>query len=217
MNNLIECKTRFESLSIQEQLELQGIQQDYVEKIREGVINSNKAQIPFVGNFDEEVFRLQERLSKWRYLRGEHVSSFEWTILSSLVVMSITLIYQIRQDTLFYQLVTIVVSCSLLLCLLAIRDYDLRRPRENARFILFTQKLSHIFNKPPFIPREIVNAFTTKTFPFGESSLRTRDENGSYVIETVQFPFNPYRFLSFLTMIIVVGLVMFTLLSKYNP
>ena len=159
MNFLMERNSKFESFSLQEQINFEEIHQRFINNIRNSIHNLSDSRKSTTGDLYKEIHNLEDKISEWRYLKGTHVSIFEWLILTALVGMAIILFYQIRSDTLFYQIVTIVFSCSLILCLLVIRDYDLRRPREIIRFHLLTQKISNILSQPPYLPREIFDIY----------------------------------------------------------
>lgn len=216
MNQLIETNVQDDSNSYQEQIKVELILHDYIQKIREGIIKlKKKNSLNFSG--EEEVIQLEGKITKWRYLKSQHVSAFEWMILTSLVMMSVIITYQVRQNTLLFQFSTIIFACSLVLCLLAIRDYDLRRPRENSQFILFTQQISHILGLPPYIPKDLIenSYYTRKTFPFFGKKYRTKDREGNYVIQEFKTTSNISKVFTFLIVVIVFGFVFYTLLNKY--
>lgn len=217
MNFLIESNYNLESFSLSQQMSFEGTHQTLINTIKESIHKLKGFSKSMIANLNEEICNLEEKVSRWKYLRGESIAIFEWLILYSLVSMLVILFYQVRLGTFLYQIITIVFASSLVLYLLTIREYDLRRPRKKVHFLLLTQRISKALSRYPYVPKEVLSTYCFTTNMFGKRKffLRTKDDNGKYIDVSIQPEFSYYRLLYISIIITTVVAVLYTLFRKY--
>ena len=220
MNYLIECNSKFNSFSLSDQMEFEKKNHNYITKIRciiKKIKGLSKAEFQ---NLEKEIKIIEEKISLWKYSKGEKVSNFEWIILISIVFSLIFLCFQISIDSFIFKLVKIIFSSSLIISLLAIRDYDLRKPRHITKFIFLSQRVSSLFSYYPFVPKEIYESLdiTKKMIQKDRKNcyIRTKNDNGEYVEVEIKTKFNYYAFLTFSLFSITIFILITAFIIKFK-
>lgn len=163
--------------------------------------------------FRGEIDSLQEKISKWKFLKGESLSVFEWLILGILIFSTVSLIFVSHSSNRWHDFSSVTIGSCLVLFIFAIRDYDLRRPTTKSSFILMTQRISNLAQNHPYLPYDLMisTRITKRLEETVRSMLSTKIRtmrNG--VMEEVEFKQTPtiYQSISY-----VLGLALLLLVS----
>lgn len=211
MNFLIEQNSMSRPFSIRDQQRFDIRHSELVSTIRES--------IPDDTTFNNQIDEIEQNVTNWRYSRGESLSLYEWIILIFLIIIPIIIIYQTRNEMPLSDIISIVFSTALVLCLLVIRDFDLRRPRMKIEFILLTQKLSKLLKRPPFVPLHYTNnLYFTEDLSVDEerSTIIRTFENDAYKDIKINYKSDTFRTLSIISIIITVILIVYSFMTKYS-
>src|SRR3989344_9126930 len=91
------------------------------------------------------------------------LSSFQWTILSALAGLFIFSLYGLRTGELFFDIVTVVISSSVVLILLLIRDLDLYIWNEQTFGWDIFQNIFKAIGRLPYYPAESIESGRVRT------------------------------------------------------
>lgn len=210
MNFIIDNNFLDNNINQKEHIEFKKINRFHINNILEIIKNNYDKLVS--NDLINEFNIILKNIDQWRNSKSQKISMFEWIVLIPLVALLISISFFIRSDTIIlYQLIVIIFSCSLILILLTIRDYDLRRPRDSVSFILMNNKVSDLLNFYPYIPAQIIDSFYfTKSMLGSKPFLRTKKNNDEYNIIEVKSKVDFNILISWLFFIIALIIVVIT-------
>jgi len=155
MNYMIDSEAKFDAFDIANLMNFEKSSKVYIAEIVKAFRNKIVSQEQ-IALFDNEIDNLQEKICKWKFLKGESLSAFEWLILGLLIFSTVSLVFISRGPSSWHDFSSVALSSSLVLFIFAIRDYDLRRPAHKSSFILLTQRVSDLAQRPPYVPYDLI-------------------------------------------------------------
>jgi len=220
MQFLIENNSMFGGFSKKEHYLFSFNNHNFLNQLLQEVDQSEIIERETKKDVIDYIFILRDNTSEWGYSRKQKISIFEWIILYSLVIVMGFAFFIARENTFIYQITTIIFCASLILSLLVLQDYNLRRPREKIHFALVTQKISSFLTVPPYVPKELVEySFFDKYFlPENQNVMRVRtlNDNGEITIQNIIISFDYFKIISYVLLSIILLGILYTFVDKYN-
>jgi drug/metabolite transporter (DMT)-like permease len=155
MNYMIDNEARFEQFDLASLIGFEKQSKKYISEMY-NAFKIKKTSPGEIAQFKVEIDDLQEKISQWKFLKSEALSSFEWLILAVLIVATVSLVFVSRGNNRWHDFSTVALSSCLALFMFAIRDYDLRCPTNKPSFILMTQRISELAQVPPYMPYALI-------------------------------------------------------------
>ncbi len=215
MNFLISRNSNFNKLEFNEVRELKVENEEKLNGIIYHLENSNIDAESKV-YIKQKIQNARLDSNTWIYMLSEKVSVFEWIILVSLSISMIITFYLIRPYGIVFEIIAIVFSISLILMLLAIKDYDLRKPRAKIEQVLLTQRIAGLVGKRPYIPIDLFeDLLIAKSLVGGvnEFHVRTMNSKGFYRNKTVNPTKNYFKIFTLFFFLAVVSLLAYAIWS----
>jgi drug/metabolite transporter (DMT)-like permease len=217
MNYMIDNESKFDPFDLTDLVNFEKENRMHVKKI---ITSFKKISLSTnISQFNSEIDDLQEKVSRWKFIKGESLSVFEWIILGLLIFATVCLVFVSPGKNQMHNFATVALSSCLVLFMFAIRDYDLRRPANKSSFILIVQRISALAKLPPYLPYELISR-TRITELLAEtvrskmhSKIRT-NKNGS-VVES-EFNKTPafYNTTNYILGFIILALVSYSILRR---